>query len=58
MLDFNGIEIKENEPLAAHSTFRIGGEARIAVFPKTVDELVSVLKNIKNCNYKYRIIGR
>ena len=58
MLDFNEIEIRENEPLAAHSTFRIGGNAKIALFPKTVDELVSVLKNVKNCNYKYKVIGR
>ena len=58
MLDFNEIEIRENEPLAAHSTFRIGGNAKIALFPKNVDELVSVLKNVKNCNYKYKVIGR
>ena len=57
MLDFCGIEIKENEPLAKHSSFKIGGPAKIAVFPKNTDELVSVLKSIKNCNYKYKIIG-
>ena len=57
MLDFCGIELKENEPLAKHSSFKIGGPAKIAVFPKSTDELVSVLKAITNCNYKYRIIG-
>ena len=28
------IEVKENEILAKHSTFKIGGEAAYAVFPK------------------------
>lgn len=57
MLDFNTIEIKENEPLAKHSSFKIGGPAKIAVFPKNKDELISILKEINNCNYKYKIIG-
>lgn len=57
MLDFNGIEIRENEPLSKHSTFRIGGNAKIAVFPKNTNEFISVLKSLKSCNYKYKIIG-
>ena len=57
MLDFNGIEIRENEPLSKHSTFKIGGEAKIAVLPKNTDELVYVLKALKNCSYKYKLIG-
>ncbi len=57
MLDFNTIEIKENEPLAKHSSFKIGGPSRFAIFPANKNELVSVLKEIKNCNYKYKIIG-
>ena len=57
MLNFNTIEIKENEPLAKHSSFKIGGPARFAIFPSNKDELVSILKEIKNCNYKYKIIG-
>ena len=31
-----GIELRENEPLAAHTSFRIGGPARWMAFPKTV----------------------
>jgi UDP-N-acetylmuramate dehydrogenase len=57
MLDFNKIEIKENEPLAKHSSFKIGGPSRFAIFPQNKDELISVLKEIKNCSYKYKIIG-
>ena len=57
MLDLNGIEMRENELLSKHSTFKIGGPARVAVFPQSVDELVAVLKELKNCRYKYKIIG-
>lgn len=57
MLDFNGIEIRERELLSKHSTFKIGGEAKVAVFPKSIDELVCVLKALKNCSYKYKVIG-
>ena len=57
MLDILGVEIRENEPLSKHSTFKIGGPAKIAVFPKTIEELISVLNAVKSCNYKYKIIG-
>lgn len=57
MLDNLSIEMRENEPLSKHSTFKIGGAAKYAVFPKSTDELVSVLKAVKGCNYKYKIIG-
>ena len=57
MIDFNGIETRENEPLSKHSTFKIGGNAKISVFPKSTREMISVLKAVKNCSYKYKIIG-
>ena len=57
MLDILGVEIRENEPLSKHSTFKIGGPAKIAVFPKNAEDLISVLKAVKCCNYKYKIIG-
>ena len=36
------IEYSENTPLAQYTSFRIGGQARIAVFPKSCDEAVTV----------------
>ena len=57
MFEFSKIETRENEPLSKHSTFKIGGNAKFAVFPKNTTELISVLKGVKNCNYKYKIIG-
>ncbi len=52
-----GIEVRENEILSKHSTFRIGGEAAYAVFPKDKAELLSAIQSIKECGIKYRIIG-
>ena len=57
-LDFiQDIEIRENEPLSKHSSFKIGGNAKYAVFPKSREELIAVLKGVQNCRYKYRVIG-
>ncbi len=42
------IEYSENVPLAPYTTFRIGGAARLAVFPKNSDEAVSVFELLAN----------
>ncbi len=39
----NGIIAKWNEPLAAHTSFRIGGEATLCAFPTGRAQLISVL---------------
>jgi UDP-N-acetylmuramate dehydrogenase len=38
------LELKSDEPLAAHTTFRIGGPARWMAFPASVAELTALLK--------------
>ena len=38
------LEIQEQEPLSAHTTFRVGGPAALMVFPATEAELATVLK--------------
>ncbi len=56
--DFDSsIEIRENEPLSKHSSFKIGGPAKIAVFPKNKGEFVQVLRAVGGCNYKYMVVG-
>jgi len=40
-------ELKYNEPMCLHTSFRIGGNTEIMAFPKNVDELRAVL-NISN----------
>lgn len=51
------IEVKINEPLSKHSTFRIGGCAEYAVFPKNVDELIFAINVCKNQEKRYIIVG-
>ncbi len=53
----SNIEIKENESLAAHSTFCIGGNCDYAAFPKTYAELAQIISEIKKQNAEYVIIG-
>ena len=36
--------IRYNEPMRKHTTFRVGGNAAVMVFPKTVEEISSLLK--------------
>lgn len=36
--------IRYNEPMSKHTTFRIGGNAAVMVFPKTVEEISALLK--------------
>ncbi|MBQ7173393.1 MAG: UDP-N-acetylmuramate dehydrogenase [Clostridia bacterium] len=46
----SGIALSQNEPLARHSSFRIGGNAKIAVFPKNREELICALESLKDEN--------
>ena len=57
-IDFGkDIQITENEPLSKHSSFRIGGYARYALFPKTRDELFFAVNTCIQKNLRYRIVG-
>ena len=49
--------IKEEEPLAKHITFRIGGNARYFVTPETAEQLVEVFRYIRKEGYPYFLIG-
>ena len=46
-----------NEPMASHTTFRIGGPADYFVMPETVEELREVLTLCKEENVPYFILG-
>ena len=45
------------EPMASHTTFRIGGTADYFVMPETVEELAAVLKLCKEEQMPYFILG-
>lgn len=47
----------ENEPLSAHTSFRIGGPAALMAFPKNEDELAALLRAASQCDVRPRILG-
>ncbi len=46
-----------NEPLCKHSTFKIGGPARVAYFPKSRGELTELLSALSGAGERYAIVG-
>ena len=52
-----GIEVKCNEPLSKHTSFRIGGPAEVMIFPKNDEELSRALKMSALLDCEYRILG-
>ena len=34
-----GLELRDNEPMARHTTFRVGGPVTLMALPKAVEEL-------------------
>lgn len=55
-LSARGISFAESEPLAKHSSFRIGGSARLAVFPASEGELLFALDLLQE--EKPLVVGR
>ena len=50
-------ELKYNEPMAKHTSFRIGGEAEVMAFPKNREELAFILKQSALLDRKPAILG-
>ena len=48
---------KENEPLSVHSTFKIGGCAKLYVIPKNADGLKAVMRKVKELGVRYFVLG-
>ena len=51
------IELKMDEPMAKHTSFRIGGGAEVMAFPKSAEELSAVLKVSALLDVKPAILG-
>ena len=45
------------EPMAKHTSFRIGGNAEVMAFPKTKEELAALLKTSALLDCKFAILG-
>lgn len=58
MIEKAGIGRCERDvPLSKHTTYKVGGNARLMVYPKSVESLVKLLKLIKANDIKYKILG-
>ena len=52
-----GVELRLNEPMEKHTSFRIGGPAEVMAFPKTVEQLSDILKVSALLDRKPAILG-
>jgi len=52
-----GIAYKENEPLAKHTSIKIGGPASLMVFPTKEEELMEIAKNATELDIPWYVIG-
>ena len=52
-----GVEWEQNCPLSKHSSFRIGGAADVALFPKSSDELCKTLSFLREQEIPVLVIG-
>ena len=50
-------ELRFNESMAKHTSFRIGGNAEVMAFPKTREELAQLLKTSVLLDSKFAILG-
>lgn len=51
-------KVLENEPLAKHTTIKIGGPADIYIEPNSTNSLCKAIEIIKDNNVKWTVIGR
>ncbi|RXI98101.1 UDP-N-acetylmuramate dehydrogenase [Anaerobacillus alkaliphilus] len=51
-------QLRVNEPLANHTTWKIGGPAEVLVIPKDIDTLITTFKIINESGYPLFILGR
>ena len=51
------IELRFQEPMSEHTSFRIGGGAEVMAFPKNTEELAKLLKTSDLLDCKYVILG-
>jgi len=52
-----GIAYKEDEPLAKHTSIKIGGPASLMVFPTKEEELMEIAKNATELDIPWYVIG-
>ena len=58
LLNQRNIRSVKDCPITGYSTFRIGGAARLAVFPNSREQLVQALACVLESRARYAVIGR
>ena len=51
------IKYNENVSLVKHSTYRVGGKARVICYPNCESKLIKLIQCIKDNKVKYKVIG-
>lgn len=54
---FPNMDLRFNESMEKHTSFRIGGPAEVMVFPKTREELSYILSNLKKYHIPFSVLG-
>ena len=52
------ISFAEHCPIAKYSTFRIGGTARLAVFPQDREQMIDLLSAVRDAKVEYAVVGK
>ena len=47
----------ENESLTKYTTYKVGGIARLIVYPKNREKLVAIIRKLRSSNIKHMILG-
>ena len=50
-------DYKEDVLMKNYTTYKVGGIAKLLVYPKNTDKLIILLKELKNKDIKYKVIG-
>ena len=56
-LQRGGIGYREGEPLSAHTTMGVGGEAAVMAFPRSPEELRTTLQIRSDLQVPHRVLG-
>jgi len=52
-----GEKLRENEPMSAHTTFRVGGPADLFVMPENMDDLLFLVRLVSLENIPWFVLG-
>ncbi len=50
-------KVKENVSLSNYTTYKVGGTAKVLVYPKNIEKLILLLKELKSSNVKHKVLG-